>query len=556
MTTPTPPIDPAKVARDLDKLRRQGVTARAELSRLQKKVTDAEQRLQGNHAARMLEANAGLVCSSLEAQTRADEAARALLQVSRQADLDPLTKLPNRDVFMLRMANAIATAKRQSTRVAVLFLDLNNFKLVNDTLGHAVGDEVLRQAALALAASVRETDTVSRHGGDEFLVLLPQVSQVDDALRVAAKALAALAEARIALGHETRLTASIGAAVYPEDGEDVATLIQSADAAMYRAKREGPGSYIAHGTTAPRAGEPLLSLLVAAQAVPSADSSDLAENELRHVQLREANEQLVLAVLDSQALHMSAELAHRQQKEFLAVVAHELRNPLTPIRVAATLLNGARIDELPQLQETIERQVVHMTRLVGDLLDVSRANTGKLRLQRRDIDLSQVLADAVNTCRPLMTGRKQRFDVYVPAEPLLMYGDPVRLAQVLTNLLDNASKYTPEGGDIGLTAVLGDDGILVTVSDNGIGVPADVLPNVFEPFVQDARAARFNADGLGIGLTVVRELVEAHGGRVVASSDGDGHGSTFTVTLPTGGLPVQSRTVRFEPVAWNASRRR
>jgi diguanylate cyclase len=556
VTTPTPPIDSARAARDLDKLRRQGVTARAELSRLQKKVTDAEQRLLGSHAAQMLEANAELVCSTLQAQTRADEAARALLQISRQVDLDPLTKLPNRDVFVLRLANAIAMAKRHATRVAVLFLDLNNFKHINDSLGHAVGDDALRQAALALVGCVRETDTVSRHSGDEFLLLLPQVSQVDDALQVAGKVLATLAEARFVLGHEIRLTASIGVAVYPEDGEDVASLIESADAAMYRAKREGPGSFIAHGTAAPSAGETPLSRLVAAQAALLADAADVAATELRYLQLREVNEQLVLAVLDSQALHTAAELAHRMQKEFLAVVAHELRNPLTPIRVAATLLNGARLDELPQLQETIERQVVHMSRLVGDLLDVSRANTGKLRLQRRDIELAQVIGDAVATCRPHMDERRQRLDVTLPGTPLAMYGDPVRLAQILTNLLDNASKYTPEGGDIGLSAVIGDGSIVIAISDNGIGVPAEVLPDVFEPFVQDARAARFNVNGLGIGLTVVRELVEAHGGRVIASSDGDGYGSTFAVTLPIGGLPVAELVVRTAPATWNLPRRR
>lgn len=556
MTTPTPPIDPAKVARDLDKLRRQAVTARAELSRLQKKVTDAEQRLQGNHSVRMLEANAELVCSSMKARTDADEAARTLSDVARIAELDSLTQLPNRDVFMQRFADAIAVARHGDGRVAVLFLDLNNFKQVNDTLGHGVGDSVLRHAAGCVSSAVRDADFVSRRGGDEFLILLTHISHVSDAVMVAEKVVRCLADPISIHGHEFRLTASVGICVYPDEGLECEALLDCADAAMYRAKKMGEGSFVAHGKEMISAGDVQLSPLVASR-MPSTESAlALAQSETRQDQLREANEELVLAVLDSQALHTAAELAHRQQKDFLAVVAHELRNPLTPIRVAATLLNGARIDELPQLQETIERQVVHMTRLVGDLLDVSRANTGKLRLQRRDIDLAQVVGDAVATCKPAMTERGQRLDVYVPEKPLAMYGDPVRLSQVLTNLLDNASKYTPKGGDVGLSATHVDDNIVVTVSDNGIGVPAEVLPNVFEPFVQDARAARFNADGLGIGLTVVRELVEAHGGHVVASSDGDGHGSTFKVTLPTGGLPVQVRDVRTEPVAWNSPRRR
>lgn len=395
-------------------------------------------------------------------------------------------------------ADAFAESVSLLQSVQSLLASVIGWSLTESLLGPCWYDDSPLPDAIAAAqdgASVARTDR-------EFELIPTPPSSIDDAVRIADQALAVRAEARATLGHahDVALGSDAGG-VAGKPARDVAT-------------------------------------------------------DLRHVHLREANGQLVLAVLDAQALHTAAELAHRKQKEFLAVVAHELRNPLTPIRVAATLLNGARIDELPQLQETIERQVVHMTRLVGDLLDVSRANTGKLRLQRRDIDLSQVLGDAVNTCRPLMIDRKQRLDVFMPEKPLAMYGDPVRLAQVLTNLLDNASKYTPAGGDIGLTAIHVDDDILVTVSDNGIGVPADVLPNVFEPFVQDARAARFNADGLGIGLTVVRELVEAHGGRVVASSDGDGHGSTFAVTLPTGGVPASGPSVTSTPSAWKLPRRR
>jgi len=258
----------------------------------------------------------------------------------------------------------------------------------------------------------------------------------------------------------------------------------------------------------------------------------LAEHERLHTQLQEANEQLMLAALMAQDLQAAAELAHRQQLEFLAVLAHELRNPLTPIRTSAALLCRLPTGELPKVQALIERQVAHLSRLVGDLLDVSRVVTGKLRLDFGTVDLASTIDQAVHACSPAIDTRRQHLRVQLPPQALLMRGDPVRLGQVVSNLLDNASKYTPDGGEIALTAVVVDDAIVMTVSDSGIGIAAAALSRVFDPFVQDAHAIGFNGAGLGIGLTVVRELVEGHGGRVVARSAGVGLGSQFVVTLP------------------------
>jgi signal transduction histidine kinase len=258
----------------------------------------------------------------------------------------------------------------------------------------------------------------------------------------------------------------------------------------------------------------------------------LAANELRHSRLREANGQLVLSALSAQELQAAAELAQRRQTEFLAVVAHELRSPLTPIRIAATLLGEVRKDQMPRLQAIIEQQVVHMSRLVGDLLDVSRANTGKLRLERKIVDIVGIVNGAADTSRPAMDARMQRFDVDVPVQVMSVNGDAIRLAQILVNLLDNASKYTPDEGEIMLAVAVVGDEVVITVSDSGIGVTAEALPHVFDPFVQDAHAVAFNGLGLGIGLTVVRELVEGHDGTVVATSAGSGCGSQFVVTLP------------------------
>lgn len=259
----------------------------------------------------------------------------------------------------------------------------------------------------------------------------------------------------------------------------------------------------------------------------------LAEHELRHTQQQEANEHLIRAALGAQESQATAEDAQRRQTEFLAVVAHELRNPLAPISNAAALLGMLPAEELlPRLQAVIERQVAHISRLVEDLLDVSRASTGKLRLELRRVDLADIIDEAVEGSRPVMKMRGQQLEVHRPARALEVHGDPIRLTQVLSNLLDNASKYTPIDGEIGLSVVVAGDTMVMTVSDNGIGITADALPHIFEPFVQDPHAIGFNSVGLGIGLTVVRELVEAHGGNVSVTSAGSGLGSQFIVTLP------------------------
>lgn len=222
------------------------------------------------------------------------------------------------------------------------------------------------------------------------------------------------------------------------------------------------------------------------------------------------------------------------QADILAVVAHELRNGLLPIRLAAAQLRSAGKDELSlmRLRVTIERQLDHMARLVGDLLDISRPGSGSLRLERVQVDMGKVLSEALEACRPGMDARGQHLQLDLPAVLPAMEGDPVRLAQVVRNLLDNASKYSPRGAHIGVSVIAKDGALALTVSDNGIGITAEVLPHIFERFVQDPHAVAFNGAGLGIGLSVVREWVQAHGGDVVAHSAGRGRGSQFVVTLP------------------------
>jgi signal transduction histidine kinase len=173
-----------------------------------------------------------------------------------------------------------------------------------------------------------------------------------------------------------------------------------------------------------------------------------------------------------------------------------------------------------------------MARLIGDLLDGSRISTGKFRLERAVIDLSGVLELAIETCQPAMDARRHYFRRVGSLGPLIVNGDRVRLVQIFSNLLENAAKYTPEAGRIVMDAQVHGDQAVITITDNGIGISAEALPRVFELFVQDEHAAALNQSGLGIGLAVVRELVEAHGGTVVAESKGLAQGSRFVVTLP------------------------
>jgi len=231
--------------------------------------------------------------------------------------------------------------------------------------------------------------------------------------------------------------------------------------------------------------------------------------------------------------------ADRRKSEFLATLAHELRNPLAPIRNGLELMRmGAAAGRTPNpaladnVRAMMERQVNHMVHLVNDLLDIARVSSGKLVLQTRRVDLREAIATALETSRPLIDANGHRLEVTVPDAPLLIDADPVRISQVVSNLLSNAAKYTPHGGRIALDVRPGADVVEVTVADNGIGIDAASLGAVFEMFTQVGHSIERANGGLGIGLSLVRRLVELHGGSVRADSAGAGQGSTFTVWLP------------------------
>ena len=522
----------AELKRQADEARAEVTAVRADLDQLNRQLEAAEHHLDSSAAAQLLEANENLVLSTLLAQIEADTCAETLKQVSQSAQLDALTDLPNRELLLDRFAHAIAVARRNGGHLGLLFVDMNNFKMINDTLGHSVGDQVLQRAAHCLSSVVREVDTVSRHGGDEFLILLTDIQHPTDTIILAQKVRSALGMPFRIGDHVLRLTASIGICVYPDDGDAPQLLIDRADAAMYEAKRLGRGSFVFHHEDAvQKALTPSDALIPSPPPVIHHDTL-VADHERNAALLREANEQLVLAAVNAQVLQAAAEGSQQRQKEFLALVAHELRNPLTPLGLAASLLHSSDPDDLQRMQRIIEQQVAHITRLVGDLLDLSRSNTGKLRLHFRKIELAQIIGDAVSASRPAMDARLQHFRVALPSQPVSLEADPIRLSQILCNLLDNASKYTPDGGKISLVAHVRQDKAVIRVRDNGIGISPGALSRVFEPFAQDAHATGFNGQGLGIGLTVVKELVEGHGGTVVVSSGGIGQGSEFVVTLP------------------------
>jgi signal transduction histidine kinase len=228
----------------------------------------------------------------------------------------------------------------------------------------------------------------------------------------------------------------------------------------------------------------------------------------------------------------TAEVANRTKDEFLAMLGHELRNPLTPILTAVHLMRLRGGGGMEKECSVIERQARHLVRLVDDLLDVSRVAQGKINLQKKKLEIADIISKAIETASPLMEERQHRLTLNVSAQGLQVHADPERLTQVLANLLTNACKYTENRGHIRVDAMLDNNQVVVEVRDNGIGIRADMLPHVFEMFAQETQAIDRAGGGLGLGLAIVRSLTELHGGSVHVFSAGPGAGSVFTIKLP------------------------
>jgi PAS domain S-box-containing protein len=243
---------------------------------------------------------------------------------------------------------------------------------------------------------------------------------------------------------------------------------------------------------------------------------------------------VLIDITDRKRSEEALQAAGRSKDEFLATLAHELRNPLAPIRNAVEILHvqGPRDPESNWAIQVIDRQMQLMTRLIDDLMDVSRITRNKLELRRQRVTLAEVVRAAVETSRPLLEAEGHELTLSVPRRPIRLDADPTRLAQAISNLLNNAARYTEPGGHVWLTAERQGGEAVVSVKDTGIGIAAEMLPMVFELFAQGGRAGAAAEGGLGIGLTLVKRLVEMHGGTVQAASGGLGQGSVFTVRLP------------------------
>ena len=269
---------------------------------------------------------------------------------------------------------------------------------------------------------------------------------------------------------------------------------------------------------------------------------------------------MVVTDLTEQKQHQNLLETSRRKDEFLAMLAHERAILVPPIQNAVALLKrvGFADDNLSFARDIIERQVHQMSRLVDDLLDVSRITLGKIKLEKQIVELGSMIASAVETSRPAVDSRKQRLTLSLPPKGVRVHVDPTRLIQVIANLLTNAAKYTDEGGDIFLSTEQSNGQVMISVRDTGIGISAELLPRVFDLFIQGDRSLARSEGGLGIGLTLVRRLVEMQDGTVNAISEGLGRGSEFVVSLPLipeEVLPLVEKSIKPENLNGSPSRR-
>ncbi|HSQ05330.1 MAG TPA: ATP-binding protein, partial [Burkholderiales bacterium] len=270
-------------------------------------------------------------------------------------------------------------------------------------------------------------------------------------------------------------------------------------------------------------------------------TEDISERRRVEEALHDNQEHLRAALADAERAQLALQAADKRKDEFLAMLAHELRNPLASIRNSAAIMRTLPADSvLADVEQIIERQSRHLSRLVDDLLDVARITTGKVRLRKQNLSLTDVLKRAIENLRPLFDNREHELVVEASHEPVRVRGDELRLTQIIDNLLNNAAKYTPHKGRIVVSVQREGDEAVVRVSDNGTGIAPELLPHVFDMFAQANPTLARTESGLGIGLTIAKSLVEMHGGRIAVVSE-RGRGSTFEVRLPAIDEPVEQR---------------
>ena len=481
----------------------------------------------------ILEASELLAVTALHATAAADESRENLERAARPFDVDALTGLPNRALFRDRFSQALAHARRRNARVAVLFVDLDHFKEINDAHGHAVGDMIIRYVANCLKDAGRDVDTVCRHGGDEFLILLSEIGDAASAARFAEKVTTVLREP-IRIGDSTfTIAASIGISLYPDDGEDQELLIQRADAAMYVAKRNGNG--IAYASAHQQT---LTPTHVPAIASDSHDPIGLLEVALADAHttiadLKATNARLELDILNAEREQVKANQAKQYQSRLLNVVAHELRNSLSPLQSAADVLTLVRMDPslMQRLELVLKRQIGHIFTLLTDLLDVSRLNMGRLTIDLERVDVGEVIETAALQLATGFSKRDHDVRVRIETKSPFVLGDKVRLTQVVTTLLDRVSSSLKHGAAI-VASLYDRNGSLVLAIAEGRDTATAHDEHAQALDLSDDLSSTTASDIMTVAVMVVIELLKSHGGQLTVSRAEHGEVSRLQIILP------------------------
>jgi diguanylate cyclase len=493
----------------------------------------AEMQSDSGRTTLLLAANEQLVVTALQAQTDADSAARALDVIAHAADHDTLTTLPNRQLLLGRFSHAQSAARRGGTKLALLFIDLNGFKSINDTLGHASGDQVLRLVAKRLVSAVRDTDTVSRHGGDEFLILLTEVHRAADVAAVANKIIAVLARPAKVRGHPLTIRASIGISMFPQDGEDAAALIERADLAMYKAKRSDGGRFVFfgdpdyEGTRAKPVHMSRIRHRISRYFLVRVAKSRRGDDQ------REAGS--TTDAPPGPASPPSPDKMKGLHAPFLGLLARELAcNQIVSMHRTIGLLQLAKRDEavFARIEDAVNRQIADLSRLIDDLLLIQRNSTRAPWLEHRTIDLVKVINEAIVICKPAAEARSQRLTLTHRDPAISFRGDSICLIRLFRCLLDNTISHTANACEILITLRATESVITITVPDPAFSDNStrfSQTPDAMEPW---SSAGDFDRSGPAFGLVVAQELVAAHHGTMETTSAGSGSPGEFTLRFP------------------------
>ena len=477
-----------------------------------------------------LHANAqGKLVSVLGVTRDITERKRTEQAIRQLAFHDPLTQLPNRRLLLDRLPQLISRAKREQSRLALLFIDLDRFKPINDEQGHEVGDWLLQSVAQRIQGCLRESDTAARIGGDEFVVLLPDLQADDDALAVAEKIRLALAQPfvtqdKVGLG----VSSSIGVALYPDDGQTEQDLLRLTVTALThpvdRAETSGAFESLLAGHSPARPAKVqflhgdghTMWVLLGVSLITDADKRPLH--------------------FVAQFLDVTAEKeAEARRGQFLSHVSHELRSPLAVVHQFASLLvdgvGGPLTPDQEEILVVLMRNVGQLRVMIDDLLEVTRADSGRLQVTCLPLALDDVLTEA--TAGYIWIAKNSRIGLFLEYGDLpTVLADSERIREIIANLLDNALRFTPGGGQVTVEAVPQGDFVCVTVRDTGRGIRPEHMDRIFERFFQVDQRDKESRSGLGLGLPICRELIERQGGLIWAISElGKGTAVSFTVPI-------------------------